>query len=136
MALLDVSFELADAVEGLANDARSLQLDLPVQRLRAADLIAQAVTTQLTLRRLSQSPQGEWLDEAEIARQRTRGKVTLNERAEPDVKAEIARAQRAFADGRFRMLLDGQWLTELDEEVELGETGKLLFQRLTPLQGG
>ena len=136
MALLDVSFELADAVEGLANDARSLQLDLPVQRLRAADLIAQAVTTQLTLRRLSQSPQGEWLDEAEIARQRTRGKVTLNERAEPDVKAEIARAQRAFADGRFRMLLDGQWLTELDEEVELGETGKLLFLRLTPLQGG
>ena len=39
MALLDVSFELADAVEGFAGDTRPLQLDLPVQRLRAADLI-------------------------------------------------------------------------------------------------
>ncbi|MCB1626906.1 MAG: hypothetical protein KDI37_10275 [Xanthomonadales bacterium] len=136
MALLDVSFELADAVEGFAGDTRPLQLDLPVQRLRAADLIAQAVTTQLTLRRLSQPTSADWLDEAEIARQRARGKVTLNDSAEPDVQAEIARAQRAFADGRFRMLLDGQWLSELDEEVELGETGKLLFLRLTPLQGG
>lgn len=136
MPTLDVAFELPLDTPGLPASRQPLTVELPQQALTVADLIAHAVTTQLTLARLAAAPACEHLDEAQIERQRSRGRVALQRPPEADLQREIARARQAFVDGHYRMLLDGQWLSELDEPVALSDTGKLLFLRLMPLKGG
>lgn len=136
MPTLDVAFELPLDTPGLPASRQPLTVELPQQALTVADLIAHAVTTQLTLARLAAGPACEHLDEAQIERQRSRGRVALQRPPEADLQREIARARQAFVDGHYRMLLDGQWLSELDEPVALSDTGKLLFLRLMPLKGG
>lgn len=136
MPTLDVAFELPLETPGLPAGREALTLQLPQQTLCVADLIAHAVTTQLTLARLAAGPVSDHLDAQQIARQRASGRVALQPPADLDLQREIARARQAFVDGHYRMLLDGQWLSDLDEPVELSETGKLMFLRLMPLQGG
>jgi hypothetical protein len=136
MVCLDVAFELpADATDfDPASGPLQLQLAQPV--MRVSDLIAQAVTTQMMLRRLTRGPARAYLDDEALRQQLASGRVALDKSAEPDLAREIERARQGFAEGRYRMILDGAWLSDLDEEVELSEHGKLVFLRLTPLVGG
>lgn len=53
-----------------------------------------------------------------------------------DIDAEVRSAQRAFAAGRFLILVDGQRYTRLDEPVALGPHSTVKFVRLMPLTGG
>jgi hypothetical protein len=54
----------------------------------------------------------------------------------PSSEDLIEEAQRAFAAGRFFILLGNRQAESLDEMVELAETTEATFMRLTPLQGG
>jgi hypothetical protein len=90
----------------------------------------------MMLRRLTRGPARAYLDDEALRQQLASGRVALDKSAEPDLAREIERARQGFAEGRYRMILDGAWLSDLDEEVELSEHGKLVFLRLTPLVGG
>jgi hypothetical protein len=137
MVCLDVAFELAVDATDFDPASGPLQLQLPQAVMRVSDLIAQAVTTQVMLRRLSTGPARPYLDDDALRQQLARGRVALDKHAdEPDLTREIERARQGFVEGRYRMILDGAWLSDLDEQVELTDHGKLVFLRLTPLVGG
>ena len=137
MVCLDVAFELSADATDFDPTSGPLQLELEQQTMRVSDLIAQAVTTQVMLRRVARGPARDFLDEEALRQQLARGRVALDkDSVEPDLAREIERARQGFAEGRYRMILDGSWLSDLDEEVELTDHGKLVFLRLTPLVGG
>ena len=48
----------------------------------------------------------------------------------------LARAEEAFVSGRYFLLLDDRQAQDLDERVELTNTGSATFLLLTPLKGG
>lgn len=136
MVCLDVAFELPADANDFDPASGPLQLELAQPLMRVSDLIAQAVTTQVMLRRLASGPAQAFLDDEALRKQLARGRVALDPTAAPDLAREIERAREGFAAGRYRMILDGVWLSDLDEEVELTDHGKLVFLRLTPLVGG
>ncbi len=136
MVCLDVAFDLPADVTDFDPASGPLRLELAQSVMRVSDLIAQAVTTQVMLRRLARGPAREYLDDEALRQQLARGRVALDQTTEPDLAREIEHARQGFAEGRYRMILDGAWLSDLDEEVELSEHGKLVFLRLTPLVGG
>ena len=53
-----------------------------------------------------------------------------------DLEAEVRKAQQAFAEGRFLILVDGCRYTRLDEPVTLTPQSVARFIRLMPLTGG
>ena len=53
-----------------------------------------------------------------------------------DLEAEVHKAQQAFAEGRFLILVDGHRYTRLDEPVTLTPQSAAKFVRLMPLTGG
>ena len=125
MVCLDVAFELSADATDFDPTSGPLQLELEQQTMRVSDLIAQAVTTQVMLRRVARGPARDFLDEEALRQQLARGRVALDkDSVEPDLAREIERARQ------------GSWLSDLDEEVELTVHGKLVFLRLTPLVGG
>ncbi len=53
-----------------------------------------------------------------------------------EVEAEVSKAQKAFAAGRFLILVNGQRYTRLDEPIVLTPQATVKFIRLMPLTGG
>jgi hypothetical protein len=53
-----------------------------------------------------------------------------------DLEAEVQKAQQAFANGRFLILVDGNRYARLDEPVMLTPQSAAKFIRLMPLTGG
>jgi hypothetical protein len=55
---------------------------------------------------------------------------------EIDIKKEIKRATEAFKDGRVVMLIGGEQVHNLDDQIIMAEEMEVKFIRLTPLVGG
>ncbi len=53
-----------------------------------------------------------------------------------NLATEVHKAQQAFANGRFLILVNGQRYTRLDEQVTLTPQTNIKFIRLMPLTGG
>lgn len=138
MSCVEVRFELPPDVQEFDSVGAPLRLELAQTRVRVSELIAQTVLAQVSMRRAMAEPQRDHLDEDEIRRQRELGRIVLPrpQNLADELQQHVERAQQAFADRRYRMILDGRWLTALDEEVELVEDSALVFLRLTPLVGG
>lgn len=58
------------------------------------------------------------------------------DRGGTDVAAESDRALEGFREGRYRVLLDGQPVTSLDEPLSLGLRSRVTFVRVVPLVSG
>lgn len=54
----------------------------------------------------------------------------------PDVKAETERALTGFREGSYRVIFDGQPVTDLDEKLSVGLRSRVTFMRIVPLVSG
>lgn len=54
----------------------------------------------------------------------------------PGAQAKVRLAERAFAEGRYFVLLDDRQADDLDEVIDLAATSQATFLMLTPLKGG
>lgn len=76
---------------------------------------------------------------AEIEQGLTRGRVESGgrtDRQEVDDDSAVATALQAFEDGLYLVILDGEELRELDQEVFVLSDSQLTFLRLVMLAGG
>jgi len=85
----------------------------------------------------------QYLTATEIAAQAESGSVRGPAGPKPtpevpqfDVDREVQKAWRGFERRAFRVVVDGQMPTELEQELVLREDSKVAFMRLTPLVGG
>ena len=130
-----------------ASDLPEVRLRLVSERLSARDIIARAVAEQIRAlreehpddemlieRRLTQ----QYLAQVDVDRQASQGKVALPARPKqgPQVKTEIERALRAFANNKFKVFVDGTEVTDLDQPCLLRDGTAIKFVRLIPLAGG
>ena len=115
----------------------SVEIELPSPRLTVADLVRIAVEEQirtLTVRRR--------LAAAEIQERLSRQYPSEKERAGrvkvPAIDSEhaVERALHACRAGRCFVILGGQPVTDLDQEVTLAPETSVQFLRLVPLAGG
>ena len=54
----------------------------------------------------------------------------------PDIDAMLAAALNGFERGSFVLFVRDRQLTALDEPIDLGDTGEVVFLRLIPMAGG
>ncbi len=100
-------------------------------------LVRREMDTQQVRRTLER----HYLTAAEVAVQAQQGAVRYpSERPiktpEVDLKDEIQKALRAFEAGSYIILVNGQQVGYLEEEVPLSTNTKVTFLRLMPLVGG
>ena len=79
------------------------------------------------------------LTAVQIAEGAAKGKIEMGGKEpspEVDPGAAIATALQAFADGLFLVILDGQELKDLDQQIALLPDSRVTFLRLTMLAGG
>ena len=88
------------------------------------------------LDRLQASGPSDYLSDDEIRRQAARGAIKPHaERPDAlriDAEAEVRRALEGFRQRRYRILLDGQMLNDLDHSLDLPAQARLTFLRLVP----
>lgn len=127
----------------------SVIVKLAATTLTAGDLIRRTVEEQvwslLSDRKLREQEARQVLDrqyltDDEIRVQATSGAVRIAGKGRRDrkidVEVEVNRAVRAFQSGLFAILVDGQQLMSLEDQVTLQQASKVTFLRLTPLAGG
>jgi hypothetical protein len=131
-------------------DLAPVFLRLMEERLTVAELIRRTVEEQvreLLARRALDGAAArraldrQYLSAEEVAAQARQGAVrypATHAGAAPqlDVEAEVAKAQRAFAAGAYRVLVDGWPAERLGETISFAPGSTITFLRLTPLIGG
>jgi hypothetical protein len=120
------------------------RLDFALPRISVRELIHERV--RLELERL-----GEWRSAEPATLALTETEKRLNGAARPSpisglltaddshggsASRQISRAEQAFLEGRYFVLLDDRQAESLDEQVELERTSEVTFLLLTPLRGG
>lgn len=136
-------------LRGARNEALTpgLNLHLDDSRLSLGELIRRVVLHQVAERtvagwldRLQASVPADYLSDDDIRRQAARGAIKPHaERPDApriDAEAEVRRALEGFRQRRYRVLLDGQMLNDLDHSLDLPAQARLTFLRLVPLVGG
>lgn len=125
-------------------------LNLLKEHLTVAELIRRSVEEQvseLVVKRRMDAQQvrhtlaRHHLTAVEIAAQAEHGVVRYpsnraTEVAQIDSEAEVHKALRAFAAGSYIILVNGQQVEHLDEELSFSSNTKVTFLRLMPLVGG
>jgi hypothetical protein len=125
-------------------------LNLLHETLTTGELIASTVEEQLRdlmiLRKLDaekaqQILNRQYLTEDEIRQQEKRGFIRLASVKETrvediSIEAEIAKAQRAFEQKTYLIVVDGCQPETLDDEITLTSTSKVTFIKMIPLAGG
>lgn len=137
---------IGEAGPGLA----PVRLELAAERISVRELIRRAVAEQI--RELTGRQQAEaevvqlalarqYLSAKDVEVQAETGRIRLPsgpKRAEKtlDTAREVGKALRGFEARAFRVVVDGETLESLDEEITLTRTSKVVFLRLMPLVGG
>lgn len=125
-------------------------LNLIKEHLTVAELIRRSVEEQvreLVVERRIDAQQARraldrhYLIAAEIAAQAEQGAVLYPSNRATEVvqinsKAEVQKALRAFEAGSYIILVNGQQVEHLDEELTFSSNTKVTFLRLMPLVGG
>lgn len=130
----------------------TVQLTLSSESITVAELIRRTLIEQiseLTVKQMLDSVMArdsiarQYLSPTEIAEQAESGSVRGPAAPKPtadaprfDVQREVDKAWRGFNRRSFRVVVDGQMPTELEQELVLKESSKVAFMRLTPLVGG
>ncbi|WP_337058445.1 hypothetical protein [Pseudomonas sp. USHLN015] len=136
-------------LRGARNEALTpdLNLHLDDPRLSLGELIRRVVLHQVAERtvtgwldRLQASGPSDYLSDDDIRRQSARGAIKLRTEVPDapriDAEAEVQRALDGFRQRRYRILLDGRMLNDLDHSLDLPAQARLTFLRLVPLVGG
>lgn len=136
-------------LRGARNEALTpdLNLHLDDSRLTLGELIRRVVLHQVAERtvegwldRLQAGAPAAYLSDDDIRRQAAQGAIKLNttrpDAPRIDAEAEVQRALEGFRQRRYRILLDGQMLNDLDHSLDLPAQARLTFLRLVPLVGG
>lgn len=130
----------------------TVQLNLDSERISVAELIRRTLIEQLselTVKGMLDAVMArdriarQYLTAAEIAEQAQSGSVRgpLAPDKAPvapqfDVDHEVEKAWRGFERRAFRLVVDGQMPTGLEDQLSLRPDSKIAFMRLTPLVGG
>lgn len=147
------TIEVRSQVFGGHQDSPSLKpilLNILQERLSVAELIQRSVEEQirsLLVQRQMDAQQvrrvldRHYLTAAEIAAQAQQGAIRYpSERVtqvpQIDRRSEIKKALCAFEVGSYIILVNGQQVESLDEELTLSLNTKVIFLRLMPLVGG
>lgn len=126
-----------------------VRLELVSERISVRDLIGRVVTEQI--RELTEQHRAEadvvqlalarqYLTAQDVEVQAEAGRIRLptEPKATPgiDIQREIGKALQGFKARAFRVVVDGETLESLDDDVVLGRDTKVVFLRLMPLVGG
>lgn len=131
-------------VTGTSDGLPPVLVRLAEERVRARELIRRAVEEQIRLvgadaARCRQLLDRQFLTPADVRIQAPTGVIRLPRQSPPGAPvptAEVARAQRAFAEGTFLMFAGGRQVTGLDEEIVIRPGEPVTFLRLVALVGG
>jgi hypothetical protein len=145
------TIEVRSQVFGGNQDSPSLLpvfLNLLQEHLTVAELIQRTVEEQvrelllqlLDAQQVHHALERHYLTTEEIVAQAQKGAVRYPSKpsqiSQIEVKAEVHRAIRAFEAGSYIILVNGQQVESLDEELTLSMNTKVIFLRLMPLVGG
>ncbi len=110
------------------------QLQLPGERIRVKDLIRLYVTDQVE--RFNQLPT-DCSSRHQSEEERVLNPSRPTQHTQPrNCETECERALSAFSTNGFFLLVDGNQVSELEEEVIIKSNMEISFLRLTPLIGG
>lgn len=130
---MTTSVLIEDKIAGNSS-SNKYELELPADRMKVRDLIRAYVID--AVERFNQTP----IDRS--SRNQSREEMILNP-ARPtkhtqrrDCEAECNHAFKAFSSNGFFLLVDGNQVSDLDEEVVIKADTTISFLRLTPLVGG
>ena len=147
------TIEVCSQVFGGNQDSPSLLpvfLNLLQEHLTVAELIQRTVEErvrellvqrEIDAQQVRRALERHYLTAAEVAVQAQQGAVRYpsdrtTKTPEIDLKDEGQRAIRAFEVGSYIILVNGQQVESLDEELSLSMNTKVTFLRLIPLVGG
>jgi hypothetical protein len=127
----------------------TVRLALASERICVRELVRRTVTAQLDALNAGRERPSEhaqrllarqYMTPSDVEHLAREGRVAFPARTregkQPDVELEIARALRGFELRVFRVVVDGEMLMELDDELILTPDSKVTFLRLMPLVGG
>jgi hypothetical protein len=139
-------------IVGEAKDGPRLepvQLELAAERISVRELISRTVAEQIRVLAEQQKAEAEvvqlalarqYLSAKDVEVQSESGRIRLPSESKQaktlDTANEVAKAWCGFEAKAFRVLVDGETLETLDEEIALSRTSKIVFLRLLPLVGG
>lgn len=126
-----------------------VQLQWATERVSVRELIRRAVAAQIDALLLQQRAEAglvqlalarQYLTAKDVAVQAEAGRIRLPTAAKSppvlDVEAEIRKALHGFEQRAFRVLVDGETLDSLEDELVVAQASKIVFLRLMPLVGG
>jgi hypothetical protein len=139
-----VEVEVRSRVTGTSDGLPPVLVRLAGERVSARELIARAVEEQIRragadAARCRQLLDRQFLTPADVRIQAATGVIRLprpTPASTPVPAAEVARAQRAFAEGTFLMFAGGRQVTGLDDEIVVRPGETVTFLRLVALAGG
>lgn len=147
-----LTIEVRSQVFGVKDSPELLPvfLNLLEEHLTVAELIRRSVEEQvrelvvkchMDSQQVRRTLERHYLTAAEIADQAEQGTVRYPSNCAAKVpqinpKAEVQKALRAFEAGRYVILVNGQQVEHLDEELIFNPNTKVTFLRLMPLVGG
>jgi tRNA A37 N6-isopentenylltransferase MiaA len=137
-------------VFGGISDAPQLpEVLLSFQHLTVAELIQRSVEAQIRelhrqhqmdAQQVRRALERQYLTTSEITEQAQQGAVRFPSKPHTtlqiDTKIETKKALKAFTDGAYIILVNGQQVESLEAEITLNQDTKVTFLRLTPLVGG
>lgn len=112
----------------LEQTLQPVTLDFLEQEITVAELIRRTVTEQV--RQLQARSEGSAALARQYGDQRDAGSDLL------DASREVQRAQEAFSQGHFMILIDGSPASDLQQTLTFAPGVSIRFVRLTPLVGG
>lgn len=134
------------SIEVVSSPALTVSLSLANERISVRELLERTVAAQLHELLQEQRLEDEaaakilarqYLTQAEIDQQAGEGVVRLEPaKGHLDLQREIQRALHGFQKRAFRVVVEGEMLNGLDDELVLTPNTRVTFLRLVPLQGG
>lgn len=148
-----VTIEVENRITGASRDTSAsgkLLLELLVEEITVAELIRRTVEEQvhemLVKRRIKAEEARTILDRRyltaeDVCEQSQSGAVRYPSKRSAKAQAidpeeEVCRAQHAFNDRKYFLLVDGRQMDSLDEVITFAPGSKVTFLRLMPLVGG
>jgi predicted RNA-binding Zn ribbon-like protein len=113
--------------------ARPLRLELASDHLTLREVITRAVEVEV---RGKEAREAAALGEILVVLFGHGAGAIEEWRSPSDLAGETEQALQAFAEGRYRVFMDGRPVTDLDERLAVGLRSQVTFVRVVPLVSG
>ena len=146
-----IRVDVASAIVGAQQQEPALpivSLTLVSERIAVRELVRRAVIAQVHALLAAHGRANElarrllarqYMTQAEVEELAREGRVAapvVRAELELDVELEVERALRGFERRAFRVVVDGEMLLSLDDQLTLTPHAKVTFLRMIPLVGG